>query len=381
MSKSRPAAEPLRYQQVSETARTLLDTEGESGRFEFKQTPRSVKPEVLCAAANWVALQRGGVADVTLLVGVTEVKDANTGLVKGEIVGVKNLQTAVETIQNSIRETRPEPVSVTIIEEGVATSKPFLRIKIRPTFTPHYDAEGRRQTRNNASTRPLSDEELLDLYLDREAAKFEQRFQQTADRVMSHLGDIDFAIDRVAGDLGDIDSSIDRLSDDFRDLHRAAWTAAEEAEESKSLAEQLESDITELKRDVLGQGGDTPAGLFFRLMDKRWMVWDAFSMDAAYRPTKMTDQLVPRLKRLLEEPIPPDDWLTNLTEIDFWDGVLRRRNNKWTMTAWSRAIKQRENLSSGSGQLVMEDRISEFRAERERILAAKPLKKSSKPKN
>jgi hypothetical protein len=95
---------------------------------------------------------------------------------------------------------RPDlPVSVTIIEEAVATSKPFLRLKIRPTFPPHFDAEGRRQTRNNASTRPLTDEELLDLYLDREAAKFEQRFQQTADRVESHAGDIEFAFGTVRG--------------------------------------------------------------------------------------------------------------------------------------------------------------------------------------
>jgi hypothetical protein len=372
----------LRYQQVSREARELLATEGESGRFEFKQTARSVKPEVLCAAANWVALQRGEVEAVTLLVGVGEVKDLNTGLVKGEILGITDLETAIQTIQNSIRETRPVPVEVTIIEEGVATSKPFLRIKIRPTFSPHFDAEGRRQTRNNASTRPLTDEELLDLYLDREAAKFQQRFQQTADRLESALGDIDWAIDRVTSDLGDIDSNIDRLSQDFGQLHSAAWSAAQEAEESKSLAEQLQSDITDLTRYVIGQGDDTPAGLYFRVMDTRWRVWDAFCLDAAYRPTKTTDQLATRLKDLLEQPVPPDNWLANMNEIGSWNHVLKRRGEKWTMTAWFREIKQRENATPGLEHPIMQDDlIDDLRAERDRALAVKPTKKHAKPRN
>ncbi|WP_459980061.1 hypothetical protein, partial [Mycobacterium avium] len=88
----------------------MLNTEGESGRFEFKQTARSVKPEVLCAAANWVALERGGVAEVTLLVRVGEVKNPQTGLVTGDILGLSDLESAVQTIQNSVRETRPVPV-------------------------------------------------------------------------------------------------------------------------------------------------------------------------------------------------------------------------------------------------------------------------------
>ncbi|MBO0883234.1 MAG: hypothetical protein J2P17_23435, partial [Mycobacterium sp.] len=296
-------------------------------------------------------------------------------------LGLSDLERSVETIQNSVRETRPVPVSVTIVEEAVETSKPFLRLKIRPTFPPHFDAEGRRQTRNNASTRPLTDEELLDLYLDREAAKFEQRFQQTADRVTSHLGDIEGAIDRVTGDLGAIDTNMERMSEDFGQLHQAAWNAAEEAEESRSLAEQLESEITDLKRHVLGQGDDSPSGLYFRVMGSRWTVWDTFSQDAAYRPTKTTDQLAARLKRLLEEPVPSDDWLTNMDEISSWNDVLRRRGNRWTMTAWSREIERAENRTPGAAGPVMDDdRISYYRAERDRIMAVKPRKTTNRRK-
>lgn len=47
----------LRYQRVSAVACRLLSREGESGRFEFKQTSKAVDSSVLVAAANWVSLE------------------------------------------------------------------------------------------------------------------------------------------------------------------------------------------------------------------------------------------------------------------------------------------------------------------------------------
>lgn len=185
-----PGRELLRYQQVSKTARSMLDAEGESGRFEFKQDAAAVEPDVLVAAANWVALAPGRRDKVTLLVGVMEHEDPVTGLVTGKVLGVKNLDKARHSIQSRCGEIRPVPVGLTIVEEGVATDKPFLRLEIRPTFPPHYDGKGRRVTRDGAATRSLTDEELLDIYLDREAAKFERRFQQTAKTVLARLDEL-----------------------------------------------------------------------------------------------------------------------------------------------------------------------------------------------
>ena len=73
---------------------------------------------------------------------------------------------------------------------------------------------------------------------------------------------------------------------------------------------------------------------------------------------------------------------SNMNEIGFWDDVLRRRDNKWTMTAWSRETERAENPSPGSGgQPVMEeDRISHYRALRDEIRAAKPHEKPDKRK-
>jgi hypothetical protein len=116
MSEHQPAPEPLRHQQVSETTRTLLDTEGESGRFEFKRDARAVNPKVLVAAANWAALSNRD--KVTLLVGVDEDKDPVTGLVKGKIEGVPDLERAIETIQNYCKEIHPVPVRCDLRRRG-----------------------------------------------------------------------------------------------------------------------------------------------------------------------------------------------------------------------------------------------------------------------
>lgn len=377
-------ATPLRYHQVSAEATALLKAEGESGRFEFKQTARSVKPEVLCAAANWVALDPSR-EHVTLLVGVEEKEDPATGLVTGSVIaGGLNLQKAVETIQNLVRETRPVPVNVTIIEEGVATSAPFVRLEIRPTFAPHYDAEGRRQTRNNASTRPLTDEELLDLYLDREAAKFEQRFQRTAQRLTNQLATIGDDVDYLRGDLSTLDSNVEQVSDGLMRLQDSSWTAADEAEESRSVAERIESDLEELGRDLLGQRDDSPPGLYFRVMDMRWTVWDAFACDAAYRPTRATDKLTARLKTILENPISPHDWLANMNEISFWADALRRRDRKWTMTAWSREITKYEDRPEDTGLIALDDNLiatyAARRAEDQAAARARRNRKSAKKK-
>lgn len=330
MTEGRSTRAPLRYQRVSKAAVTLLRTEGESGRFEFKQTAAAVGPKVLVAAANWVALDPTR-EQVTLLVGVVEDKDPVTGLVKGRIVGVPDLDKAIATIQNYARDTQPIPVDITIIEEGTETSKPFLRLEIRPTFAPHYDQDGRRVTRNNASTRPLTDEELLGIYLDREAEKFEQRFERTAGQVMAGVEALAEGIEDLSGDLGSASS--------------AAWEAANNADDSRSVARRLDDTLEDLFDFTEEQAKLTLPGLYFRLLEKRRDVWTAFAADAAARPTKTTDRLIERLGKQLESAIDPNNWAVNLVEVQFWDEVLERRRHQRTMTAWRREIVAREELT------------------------------------
>ncbi len=149
----------LRYRRVSAVARRLLSREGESGRFEFKQTSKAVDSSVLVAAANWVSLEPSR-TEVTILAGVAEVTDPVTGLTTGKPVGLpgNDLAVHIRRIQDYARATLPVPVSVRIIEEGVSTKTAFLRVEVRPTRAPHFDGSGRRITRDGAAHRPLMDE-------------------------------------------------------------------------------------------------------------------------------------------------------------------------------------------------------------------------------
>jgi predicted HTH transcriptional regulator len=202
---------------------------GESGRYEFKSAVNSVTSSLFATLANWVALDpEREVAH--LLVGVNERTDEATGLVYGEPCGLpKGLDRAVERIQNVASETRPIPVDIFIIEEAVKEAIPFVRVEVRPTMPPHFDGEGCRQTRIGRSTRALTDDELLRIYLDREAGSFAARFRQTADELHSAVGTLGTQVDQIAGA---IEQNIARPISELTNIVVKATAAASSAAEA-----------------------------------------------------------------------------------------------------------------------------------------------------
>jgi hypothetical protein len=110
----------------------------------------------------------------------------------------------------------------------------------------------------------------------------------------------------------------------------------------------------------------TPFGLFFRLRRKREFIWIEFSTDAAFRPTKATPHLVARLKAQLERPTDPNDWLANLAELEFWEGVQERRGDRGTMTGWLREIAAREKLKIPTA-IQLHDEIRRLREWSDRL--------------
>jgi hypothetical protein len=193
---------------------------------------------------------------------------------------------------------------------------------------------------------------LLDIYLNREGVKFEQRFQRTASDLLDSLRAVAATVEDMSGNL------------EYRvsQLHDAAWEAADEAQESKSVAHRLTDDLERLERIALDEAAHTPLALFSRLQGMRRAVWSKFSEDGAFRPTKNTDRLMERLESQLEQPIDPNDWLTNQNELYFWKGVLKRRGDKGTMGSWRREITARDQLTVAT-TLRLRDEISRLRAE------------------
>ena len=348
-------AEPLRFQRVSATARRLLDTEGESGRFEFKLTAKAVDPTVLVAAANWVALDptRG---HVTILAGVQEVQDDRTGLTTGVPVGLPggDLSVHVRRIQDFARSTLPVPVSVRIIEEAVATKNAFLRIEVRPTFPPHYDGSGRRVTRDGASQRPLTDEEMLAIYLDRESVQFEARFDGTARRTIE-------AVESIHQGLGGIAGEVERLPGLIDSAEGAAAMAGYEADDAKraikDLGRRVDTRLDALENRLAHHLNRTPLYVFLRLRHVRMRVWRAFCIDRELKPSKAAERLAPRLLAVLNEPIIFDNHLENLLSLQDWETALsdRKKRRPASMRWWAERIKEVAATAVPDAQRLLHD--------------------------
>lgn len=349
------AEDRLRFQRVSAAARKMLTREGESGRFEFKQTSKAVDSAVLVAAANWVSLEPSR-TQVTILAGVAEVTDPETGLTTGKPVGLagNDLAVHIRRIQDYARATLPVPVSVRIIEEGAATGTAFLRIEVRPTRAPHFDGSGRRITRDGAAHRPLMDEELLAIYLDRESVQFEARFDQTAKRTIE-------AVESLHRGLGGIAGEVERLPGLIDNAEGAAAMAGYEADDAKRAIEDmgraLDARIDGLEKRLAHHLNRTPLYVLLRLRYVRQRVWRSFCIDRVLRPSKAAEQLAPRLLAMLNEPLALESHVGNLIQLQEWETALKDRKSRRpaSMRWWSSQAKAVAAAKPGAAQRVLHD--------------------------
>lgn len=337
------ASRPTRYRSVSEEARSLLQI-GESGRCEFKRDVNAVNAKTLAALANWVALEPSSEV-AHLLVGVEEQTDDETGLVIGKPYGLRGgLDKAVSRLQDVASATLPIPVELFIVEEAVNDAVPFLRVEIRPTMPPHYDSEGRRQTRQGRSTRHLTDEELLTIYLDREAGSFAARFRHTAGELREAVGAVGTQVEQI-GDA--IESTI---AQPLQELTDAAEFAGMSASAAESAASDVSDDVVAVTRlvrqlqDVVEDIQENSAGFVVdRVAHTRRLLWWWFTVDTGERVSKPAN----RLRATVEEILSRDIELNsehNLWEICVWQGLLNDRkalrNGKGTLRWWQAAVEE-----------------------------------------
>lgn len=342
--------EPSRHQEVSAVAQQMLAL-GESGRYEFKRDVDAVTVGLLAALANWVA------ADPTrevahLLVGVDEVEDKTTGLVHGQPFGLpKGLDKAVSRIQDVASKTRPIPVEVFIVEEGVAEPTRFVRVEVRPTMPPHFDDQGRRQTRQGRSTRALTDEELLRIYLDREAGSFAMRFRQVSDELRSAVGAVGSQVDQIADGIEkNVATPITVLTRTTLDAAEAAESASSSADSAASSAdtvsyevEHVQRLVRELQEIVEDIQNDSTQNLAYRVIRLRRKVWWNFTVDTWEHKSKRADQLQARLRDLLSGDVSLDAD-RNTWELRVWQDLLKdrraQRGERGTQKWWDAAIRE-----------------------------------------
>lgn len=335
--------EPSRHQEISAVAQQMLAL-GESGRYEFKRDVEAVTVGLLAALANWVAAEPDREV-AHLLVGVDEVEDKTTGLVHGQPFGLpRGLDKAVSRIQDVASKTRPVPVEVFIVEEGVAEPTPFVRVEVRPTMPPHFDDQGRRQTRQGRSTRALTDEELLRIYLDREAGSFAMRFRQVSDELRSAVGAVGSQVDQIAeGIENNVATPILALTRTTHDAADAAESASSSADSAASSAdtvsyevEHVQRIVRELQRVVEDIQDDSTQNLAYRVMRLRRKVWWNFTVDTWEHKSKRADQLESRLRELL-----------------FGEVSLEADRNTWELRVWQDLLKDRRAQRGERGTQVV----------------------------
>ena len=337
-----------RHQKVSAAAKHMLAL-GESGRYEFKRDVDAVTPGLLTALANWVAADPA--RDVAhLLVGVDEVEDRATGLVSGVPYGLpKGLDKAVARIQDVASKTRPIPVEVFIVEEGVSQTTPFIRVEVRPTMPPHFDDQGRRQTRQGRSTRALTDDELLRIYLDREAGSFAVRFRQTSEELQSAVGAVGSQVDQIAKAIeNSIAEPINQLTGTTADAADAARSAASSADSAAASADSVEYEVghaqrlvQDLQEVVEELQDDSLQNLAYRVIRLRRKVWWNFTVDTWEHASKRADDLERRLRELLATDVSLDA-ARNSWELRVWQDLLNdrkaQRGERGTQKWWDGAI-------------------------------------------
>lgn len=350
-------ARPSRTSNFSPEAEQMLAV-GESGRFEFKSEVKSVTSKLLATLANWVALDpEREVAH--LLVGVEEHEAKATGLIYGKPSGLLNgLDRTVSRIQDVASQTRPIPVDVFIVEEGVDEEVPFVRVEVRPTMPPHFDDEGRRQTRQGRSTRALTDDELLRIYLDREAGSFATRFRQTTHDLQVAVGAVGTQVDQI---IDAIDQNIaepikrltvtsHRASGAASSAEDAASSAASAAMSAESTADSMSYDVQRVERvlhdvrDVVdGLKENALESLAARVVRQRRVVWWNFTADTWERTSARSARLTNNLHDLLSTDVSIDD-AHNVWELRVWEDVIgdrkAQRREKGTLKWWDEMVAQ-----------------------------------------
>ena len=191
------------YKTLSAKTKKILEAP-EGYDVDFKSQANGVKVRDIVAFANTPS---GG----TILVGVEEMTNSN-GVQRGRVIGCSVDDDAVLQIRNKACDCIP-PVDVEILTENL-NKKPILRVEIAGSKkVPHCTKTGEYSIRTDRRTRGLWPEELLSIYLNREAEQFLGKFRKA-------IEETEGKIDHLSGNLQLITSEIMRTVENLqRDIN------------------------------------------------------------------------------------------------------------------------------------------------------------------
>lgn len=241
---------------LTERAETLLNKE-EGLDVDFKRDRNGIKPEDLVAFAN---SPFGG----TILVGVDE--DINKdGKQRGKIVGCKISDGEKLAILGKASECRP-PIDVEIIIENEGSDKPFYRIEIPSgPYKPYCTNRGVYQIRGDARNNPITPEQLLNIFLEKNSSEFFERFKHATLELESNLQESQKEIfnlnsvlesmnqrvnENLSSLLTDIDSFKIQIENQLEHIFSSAEDASDAANDANSEASDLNIRIDNVESEI-----------------------------------------------------------------------------------------------------------------------------------
>jgi len=202
---------------------------GENEKVDYKRDLKGLKSEDLVAFAN---SEKGG----SILIGVDEKSNGKTQI--GEIYGCDTSDKSRLVIMSKALACIP-PISLSIFIENT-NGKPIFRLEIPSGIQkPHCTSGGTYKIRKDGRNAVLTPNEILDIYLIKEAKKFNNQFKKATKNLVENIDNVTSTIDFMQSNIS---SKVENIS------NLLEWTESS-ASDTNSTVDTIDSYVRTILKE------------------------------------------------------------------------------------------------------------------------------------
>ncbi|MCF6221995.1 MAG: ATP-binding protein [Robiginitomaculum sp.] len=220
-----------RYKTLTKKTLRLLDA-GESDLVDYKIGIKGLSPEILVAFAN----SKGG---GTILIGVEDGKDSSDKQI-GIPIGHDSSDETLLIISNKASDCIPPiPHNIFVEKFGIQA---IIRVEIPDSLArPHCTKSGVYKIRANSRNASLQPNELLDIFMEKEASAFNTRFRKATSNIENNVA---LTIQTVSKLEETIEDTLNDIMGDIGMAELNAEEATNTIDEVKSIVAQSFAEIS-----------------------------------------------------------------------------------------------------------------------------------------
>ncbi|WP_108171858.1 helix-turn-helix domain-containing protein [Christiangramia gaetbulicola] len=216
------------FKTLTKSTEKLLEF-GENETVDYKRDLKGLKSEDLVAFAN---SENGGI----ILIGVEEKSNGKTQI--GEIYGCDTSDKSRLVIMSKALACIP-PISLSIIIENT-NKKPIFRLEIPSGIQkPHCTSGGTYKIRKDGRNSVLTPNEILEIYLTKEAKKFNKQFKKATKHLVENIDNVSSTIDFMESTIS---SKVENISSLLE------WTEMS-ASDTKSTVETIDTYVKTILKE------------------------------------------------------------------------------------------------------------------------------------